>query len=271
MILNIIICYNNADEVKSYIESTRGLDCGKSVKFIVVINAVKKEESEIIEKIKSYDYVQVYMPEKNVGYINGLLYGYEEYSKNHDIKDVNWIVLSNTDIEYEKKSFLAYFLNKNYDDDIWCVAPSVYSKNTSSYSNPSSLYRRSRKEIDRLIKIFSNPFIGSLYIFLSKLKRTPFSKRPKSQYIYEVHGCYFIIRRCFIELLIKNKYQAFLYSEETYIAEHAYKNGKRIYYDDGFQVIHNEHSVTKKVNYVRKTKLFAESLLIIRDNFYKND
>ena len=52
MILNIIICYNNADEVKSYIESTRGLDCGKSVKFIVVINAVKKEESEIIEKIK---------------------------------------------------------------------------------------------------------------------------------------------------------------------------------------------------------------------------
>lgn len=270
MILNIVICYNNIDEVCMYIRNTRQLLYGNLIRFVVVVNAIQPEKKKVLDEINLSDYIDIYISEKNLGYMNGFIYGFEQYCREQHSLTVDWIILSNTDITYPDNLFLDYFLNQDYDRDVWCVGPSIYVDRTHSYSNPSSIERRSLKKIDQLIGILANPITGSIYMQLSKMKHMLIKrKKTMSRNVYEVHGCYFFLRREFVELMMRNRYRAFLYSEEAYIAELAYINNKHVFYDANFEVHHNEHSVTKKINYSQRAKLISESLKIIREDFYK--
>lgn len=268
-IINIVICYNNVDEVIDYHKKIRQLDNGDEAGFVIVINSEKEENV-----IKLYEYAQgkkvyIYNPNENLGYMNGLLYGYNKYHKQTN-NTPQYIIMSNTDISFPDRSLIKRIMSKGYDDDIWCIGPSIYVERLNSYDNPVAEKRYTIYHINSLIRRFSTPILRELYVTAAFIKPYFIKKKRDavSKNVYEVHGCFFILSRDFIEFIKDKEYGVFLYSEELYIAENIFRQGKKTYYDADLQINHLEHSTTKKINPTKRAKYFEESMKWIRDEYF---
>lgn len=270
-ILNLVILYDNENEVIKYAEQLSKQSIYRDIALIIVVNKLGKTQIEKFElKLKNIPLqFTVFVPDGNLGYLNGVIYGYNQFCQIANLMP-EWIVVSNTDIEFANNSFFEDFINTNYEDDVWCVAPSVYSPKKNSYDNPGYINRCDKESIDRLIFIHERPLLAYLYAKASKVKGMFLrNKKKESQYIYSGKGCFFILKNEMAEKLKGKKYGALMYSEESYIAEIIRNNNKKIYYDSRIEVIHNENTVTGKLEVGKKAKYIADSLKFIRDEFYR--
>lgn len=269
-LLNIVICYNNATEVVEYYKELFSLDDGNKIGYVVVINSASDEDIKSLENFSiNYEHVYVFNPGKNLGYMNGLLYGYRSYKDQTHLVP-KYIIMSNTDIKFSDKSFANKLITKHYPSDIACIGPSILVNEYNSYDNPVSDNRYSIKQINRWINIFSTPVLRELYVTASFIK-PKFYKRKKdniSRYVYEVHGCFFILSSMFAEYLKDKEYGVLLYSEETFISENVFHNNWKSYYDSELEVIHMEHATTSKLRPSRRAQLSAESMIWIRDSYF---
>lgn len=268
-ILNIVICYDNTREVLKYAKMLSLQKDSDKLSLIIVINKISEDISSFSDNLKNINLdIELIIPGDNLGYMNGLLYGYS-HSNLVKKNSYKWIIMSNTDIAINDNNFIQKLITNTYSDDTWCIGPAVFSPNRKSYENPVCLARRSEKKIKLLITIFRIPMLNELYVTLSDYKAR-IKKTPKgiSRYVYEVHGCFFILRDKFATYLYDKTYRALMYSEESFIAEHIFKNGKKVYYDSQLEVIHNEHSVTNSLGRKKIAKYIADSLAIILEDFY---
>ncbi|MBR4341491.1 MAG: glycosyltransferase [Lachnospiraceae bacterium] len=267
--LNSIICYNNSDEVVRFIEKMLKIK-KEDLSFAVVVNAGTIKDKRALEKLSVREgraKVSVYIPKKNLGYLNGLLYGYKHFIKEHFEPD--YVIFSNTDIEIPDKDFFDKFEARNYSENIGCIGPSVFVRERNAYDNPICDDRRPVEEIDRLVRILSIPVIRGLYVNLSDYKgRITRRNKTESRFVYEVHGCYFILSNRFARVLARKKYGALMYSEEAYIAENIRKYGFKTFYDSDLEVVHLEHSVTKGLKGEGIAKHIRSSMKMIREEFY---
>lgn len=272
IIINIAICFNNADEVKTYARELNKQNNIEQAALIIVINDGSERDIRVLNTIQNHvSYkVMIVRPAQNLGYMRGLLYGYKAYKKKYGIPQ--YIIMGNTDIEIADINFFDKLRTTIYEDSVWCIGPSIYTKYTHNYDNPVALKRRSKREIDSLICRFSVPVFRSLYVWLSSVKAF-LRKKEKlhTQYVYEVHGCYFILRGECAEQMLKRPFKPLMYSEETYVAEIIYENGKKEYYDSNLEVIHNEHTTTGLLKNKEIAKYLYESMKFIRNEFYKNE
>lgn len=268
-IVNVVICYENLEEVVAYAKQFQNVQNQNEIELVVVIN--KLEDKNQVKLLAETLYglkikFRIYNPNKNLGYLNGMIYGYRQYRKE---KSADWIIMSNTDIVYDVWKFLSYLSNRKYEEDIWCIGPSIYADNRKSYDNPVAVERRKEKRIRRIIRMLRIPIINIFYVGLSDVKARIFPhQKGVSQFVYEVHGCFFIVRKELADLLIEKEFPAFLYSEELYIAEMCYQYGKKIFYDTELEVKHLEHSVTGLLKKRKIAKYVSESLQIMLDMFY---
>lgn len=271
-ILNSIICYNNAKEIIEYVSKLSELDHSDLLAVSIVINDDKTDKTELENSLKRLPIKSVVTkPESNLGYMNGLVEGVKQYLLKYQ-DSIKWIIMSNTDISYPDKEFINKFVSKNYSDDIWCIGPSVFVPSKNAYDNPVALERRSIKAVNKIIFIFSIPFIRIVYQVLSNLKTKLCKKNESSSSIvYEVHGCYFIVNIELYKKMLENPYKAFMYSEEAYVSEMIYQNGKKNYFDSDLRIEHNEHSVTSTLKYRKIAKLIADSMKYIKSEFYQQE
>ena len=269
-IVDIVIFYDNEKEVYEYAKDLSQQTAKEDIILVIVVNKRGNMQLENF-KIKMDRLpisIFVFDPNKNLGYLNGVVYGYYEYCKVSKSMP-KWVVVSNTDIEFSNNKFFEDFLNTSYQDDIWCVAPSVYSPKKESYDNPEYINRCTKDKINKLIYIYERPLLAFLYARLSKIKgRLKRNKKQNSQFIYSAKGCFFIIRNELATIINDRKFKALLYSEESYIAELIREYKKRTYYDSTIEIIHNESAVTGKLAIKKKAKYIADSLKVIRDEFY---
>ena len=269
-IINIVICYNNASEVIEYYREILSLDEGSKVGYVVVINSSTDEEASKLEFFGyENEHVYVFNPGKNLGYMNGLLYGYRGYSE-HTGLIPKYVIMSNTDIAFQDKEFATKLANKNYDSRIASIGPSVLVSELNSYDNPVSDERYTLQQMNKLIRIFSTPIIRELYVTASFIK-PKFIKRKKdlnSRNVYEIHGCFFVLTGKYAEFLKDQKFGVLLYTEETFVAENAHRNNLITYYDADLEIVHKEHSTTSKLKPTRRAKLMAESMTWIRDTYF---
>lgn len=269
-IINIVICYNNASEVIEYYREILSLDEGSKVGYVVVINSSTDEEASKLEFFGyENEHVYVFNPGKNLGYMNGLLYGYRGYSE-HTGLIPKYVIMSNTDIAFQDKEFATKLANKNYDSRVASIGPSVLVSELNSYDNPVSDERYTLQQMNKLIRIFSTPIIRELYVTASFIK-PKFIKRKKdlnSRNVYEIHGCFFVLTGKYAEFLKDQKFGVLLYTEETFVAENAHRNNLITYYDADLEIVHKEHSTTSKLKPTRRAKLMAESMTWIRDTYF---
>lgn len=266
-ILNIIVFYNNLDEVVSYIKKSINASGKNILDFAIVINRDDQNEALKINNLINDDNNKIilYNFNENVGYLNALLkvitvYDTTKYSK---------IILSNTDISFITNNFFGYLLNKTYPNEVGCIAPSVYSRNSNSYSNPHYKKRIPKQKLLKLIKIYHNSIFAYYYIKLSKYKSSLLKrKEEKSQYVYSPHGCYMIFTQQFIKKIKGNYYGVLMYSEESYIGEMLMRFNQLCYYDSNIKVEHIENTTTNKIHFRQKSRYISQSLEYILKEFY---
>lgn len=269
-VLIIVINYASENEVVEYAKQISSLENNENIALCVVDNKHSEKSINLEESLKGFPYeIHYYDAKANLGYMNGALFGLDRFKAEQNyIPD--WVVISNTDIFYTDSNFYKDFLSKDYPKDYWCVAPSVVDTQ-GNYCNPHYKERIPLAKVNRVIKIFSKPFLMYLYFKLASLK-TKLNKsniKQPSQTLYSVHGCFFILRKEFFEALGEEKYGVVLYSEESFVAEIILENKKLEFYDSTLEVKHNENLTTSKLGLAKKGKYMSSSMAYIKKRFYK--
>ena len=265
--LNVIVYYENPEEVREYILETLSIGHGM-VDILVVVNRDEAQKAAPLIKelgrdgkgqVRTADYGG------NVGYLNALLKSMQTI----DPAAYDYVILSNTDIHYETRDLFQILSERDYPADVGCIAPSVFNTQSKSYSNPHYMERVPKEKLERLIRIFQNPTLAGMYLKLAGLKsgRTKAEKKP-SCYVYSPHGCYMIFTGDFLSRIRGYEYGVKMYSEESAVGELLRRNGLRCYYDDGMEVIHQESSVTGSMNSRARFQAWRDSLIYIVQEFY---
>jgi GT2 family glycosyltransferase len=266
-ILNIVVCYNNKDDILQYIKELGKQESHSIIWICIVIND-DTQEKDFLKYAESNIHIVVVKATGNIGYMRGAIYGYKYFMKNYKI-DLDWVIISNSDIEYKNNHFFVDLYRLNLSSDIVCIGPDTYVPDTGEYQNPA-LYERMKKiKLLAYMAIFSNSISGRLYLKLSdfRKKKAPRKKR-NSSIVYMVHGSYWILKPEVMDSAVKKPYGALLYSEELYIAELVRELNKKMYYTDKLQVIHNEHVSTRHVKYKQKCQLLEQSYKYIYQTFF---
>lgn len=258
-LLFVCINYNNEIEVKKYLENIK--EVIKNPKEIIVVNNSLTKNLDKILKLEGL-IINIFTPHNNLGYLNGLFYGINEYKKSKELPQ--WIVLSNTDIEIKKFKFK----DKNYSSNIYCIAPEIFSVFNRSYQNPFYKFRLQKKRIKRIIMVKRFFLLDIIYEKLSQIKnKISLSRDTSSSYIYAPHGSFFLLKKDFF-LMKEQKYFNLLYGEELFIAEELRKINKKIYFDKNLRINHLEHSTTNLMERKIKNKILIESLYQILRKYY---
>lgn len=265
--LNIIVFYENREEVESYISEVAHISDGM-VDIVLIVNSDKalQVNKMVIDLItKGINCLQIIDYGDNVGYLNAML----KSIKKVDVDIYDYVILSNTDIHYGTKDFFHNLLKKDYSLEIGCIAPCVFVSKNKSYANPHYSERVPKEKLERLVKIFKYPFLAKFYLKLSMIKAGKNRTEKKSScYVYSPHGSYMIFSKNFIKKIQGYEYGIKMYSEESAIGELLQKNGLKCYYDDSITVNHQESTVTGKINYKMRFALWRESLEYILKEFY---
>lgn len=270
-VLVLAINYANEEEVIEYAKTISRQSISKELGLVVVNNKSSiGSKLDLLSDLNKIDLdIRLYEPGENLGYLNGVFYGYNQFMQSNPETNIEWVIISNTDIIINDIAFFEKMLDAKYEEDIWCVAPSAYSNSTKSYQNPHYINRLSKEKLNRVIMINSLPILAFIYNALSKIKSKYKNKDKKAgRYVYSPHGCFFCLRSEFMEILKDNHYKGFLYSEESYIAEHLLINHKKCYYDSNIEVLHTENSVTGYLGTKKRAEYIKNSLKYIRDEFY---
>lgn len=270
-IVNVVLCYKNEEEVIAYAKKLEKLNDCIQLDLVIVVNATgEMEEFEFDRRLNELNLnIIVFRPNENLGYMNGLLYGYREYEKREN-KITRYVIMSNTDIDFQDSDFIKKLLSNNYPIDIACIGPAVCVSELNTYDNPVAYERRTKDEVNKLIAKFSFPIFNQIYVWLAFVKPR-FIKRkkePEAKKVYEVHGCFFILTGKFAHEIKDEHFGPLMYSEETFIAENAYCRGLCEYYDSTLEVIHLEHTVTSHLKAKKRAQYMNESMRWIRDQFY---
>lgn len=268
-IINVVICYANEDEVVEYAKQLSGQSVKQLVKLVVVVNKSDKGEEYLSGQLSKWNIeYKIFSPGKNLGYLNGLLFGISQ-----DDEDSDWYIFSNTDIHLPDTEMLSKFMNDEIikQKDIWLVGPSIYTPSRGGQSNPYMVRRPSKRSY--LIKNIGMSFphlYDTLFRIKRGLKKAEDNNLPReSGNVYAVHGSFFFIRNYLIRELLSRKEWELLYDEEQYLAEIVRMNGKNVYYEPILTVNHMEGTSTGKVNVnARYSKMKTANKRILRE-FYR--
>lgn len=265
-ITNILIDYANEEEVIRYAEQLKNQSV--RAKILVVVNRQGEKgidylRHELDRLCLESDIVN---PQKNLGYMNGLLCGYRA-DHPHD----GWYILSNTDVVIRDPDFIKNFLvsEKANDPAFWLIGPSIHTPAENRYSNPhmrvrpTARYYRSRIAAMRFPHIFN-----ALFRIKSKLNKESKGRKQESREVYAVHGSFMFLRKELLDRLCEEPEWELLYGEEQLIAETVRKNGRKVYYDSEIEVEHNESACTGKMNIESRYALMAKSNRRILRDYY---
>lgn len=269
MILNVVNCYNNEEEVKRYsINLSMQKDSEKLV-LVIVVNKTTYEKNAFIELFNNVKLeIKVYYPGENLGYLNGMVYGFLQFCK-QACERIDWVIFSNTDIEFMDNYFLYHLITTNYPQDIWLLGPSIRQQSTGAYGNPMRKNRYTYIDLRIREICFKSSFLTNLMnLYYIHRRKSNVSTKEESQYVYAVHGSFMILKPELILKIAKKGKWLLLYAEENYIAEIVLENGKKTFYDSLFEVRHMCGTVTSAVLSNEKRKMQAKGIEKIRRLFY---
>lgn len=260
-----ITCYNNENEVVEFCEQFNGISFGNSKIIICVTCNSICQIDYLIDGLESIQAdIRLYYPERNLGYLNGCLYG---VSKIDELNIDDWIIVTNTDVVFDMKFFDVIFKGSNRNINIWCFGPDIVLPNGRK-QNPFLKERLSLKTIKKLSIIHSNRIFLSIYTYLSRIKKRKLkSKNVNSGAVYAVHGSCFAICYDLFRILQKKDNRIFMYGEELFIAELVRENDKIVWYENSVLIKHNENSTTGLLSNKMKSKWYKDSFAYLLKTF----
>lgn len=252
-----VACYNNEQEIVVFARNLKKQTISDRIKLVVSCNACSDIDKFSADLKNEYPLSEVYNPKKNLGYLNGCLYGFQNQTDSF-----KWGLISNTDIEFTSNDFFEKIL-ETQDDEIWCVGPDIVLSGRSIHQNPYRVSRPSKSEKKIRDFIFSYYCLYMIYLYLHyakrKFKKEEINVAPSS-FVYAIHGSCFVLRKECVEALLAENNGIFMYDEEFFIAEVVYKNRRKTFFDASLGVLHNENQTTGKISQRIKQKWFKQSI-----------
>ena len=197
----------------------------------------------------------------NRGYFGGIKElirtGYEES---------DYVIISNVDLLMQE-DFFEHLLELKLNDEIGCIAPSIYSESEQQERNPEYAVRpqKSRLRIARLLYI--HPLVFHLYKNLVYRKRQP-KKTPSADcYIYAPHGSFMIFTNDIWLRRVVMNFEPFLYGEEIYLAEQLKKAGMKTLFAPKLRIRDLDHISTSTLPSKLICKCHREALGFILKDF----
>ncbi len=261
VILNFLTYEDTYENIKSLVYATNYRETDLEIIIVDNLSNEKKLNSLKFKLDKFNLNIRYVVSSKNLGFANGMNLGIKHSRK-------QFVICSNNDILYEKfdfKNFLSPYFN---DSKIAVIGPSIKNLN-NKYQNPYITDDVDWNLLKRKIKnyLFFGSSFGYIFYYFWSLKNEILNKnntskniKTDSQYVYALHGAYFMLTPTYFKYYQGLDENTFLFSEELILAERVKSKLLKEFYYSEEEVIHKEDSATnillnkrlKKLNFILK-------------------
>ena len=241
----VLVNYFNEDEIVSFVKNS--LMRQKGLSDIIIVNNGSHEEQKLNSLNIIYSNVKILSPDKNLGYLGGFIFAYE----NSPVELTPWLVLANSDIEFSNENNLLDLLKFGKGEEIVLMGPSIISTRTNHNQNPFYSKRISVFKLNFLRIIYKWYIFYFIYQLLYNIKSKLISfckveSRGAIWDVYSIHASLFMIRNLFVKKnLTAIRKAPFLFGEEIYLSEIALSESKKVIVADQVKIYHHEHATTR--------------------------
>ncbi|MDZ4752191.1 MAG: glycosyltransferase [Flavobacteriales bacterium] len=226
---------------------------------------------EVLDGLLSDKRVRIDGNGTNLGYFGGANLAFQGYQLEHgSFPDL--IVISNFDVEFDKKNFISKMQEEVLKSPFQILAPRIRNRNSLSEMNPYYSERISISKLNRLISITAFYPLYAIYQLLHLVKKNVSSSGFEGKSdgpFYAIHGSFIILKREYFESGAHLTFGSFLYGEELFLAEMAALHRLKTGVCKSIEVIHKEHSTTGVFKSAKHMRFLHDSLVYIRQNFFK--
>lgn len=251
MIAIIIVNYRKSDLTVATCRSLARLYGHDKVKVVIVDNGSSRESQQVLDAVKELPMtVEILSETRNLGYFGGSRRGLELIRVRG--WRPQWVIISNSDIEYRNPDFLKHLLERHAENDIGVIAPRIESELSGTSQNPYMIERPSAwrmhfyKWIFRFyLTCFAYQMLGLFKALLKRRLLAPGKVSEPSegaQDIYAAHGSYLIFSSEYFRRGGDFRHEPFLFGEEVSVAESARRLGLKVRYEPDLVVCHAEHA-----------------------------
>lgn len=198
----------------------------------------------------------------NIGYL-----GAAQKVINESVKDYDYVVISNVDLQISDNFFQILKEIKTDDETAW-IAPQIYSHDEERDRNPKVISRYSKRKLKMLYYMYRYPILFYLYT-ATAYKRKKLAPKYGEMDIYAGHGSFMLLTRNFFHEYKKIEYPIFLFGEELFLAELIREKGMKVRYVPSLRLEDNEHVSTSRMKKKFYFKCNTESIKYILDTFYE--
>ena len=233
-------------------------------KIVIVDNASPDKSGALLkEHYKNDDHVEVLLNQENLGFARGNNVGFRCAEKTWN---PSYIVLMNNDVYLLDDDFLEK-VEKEYKRSQFAVlGPMVLSADGRCDINPIRTNAMSKQEVEHDIQAYKIKSVVYKY-HLDK----------RCEYV-QLHGCFMLFSRKYIEKFNGLDDRTFLYREEAILMKHLTENGLNSVYLPDIHVFHREDASTDDmIKENRKKEMFEiknhlQSLKVLKEvyDFYEN-
>lgn len=243
----IVINYKKPELVQKLIASMNGMAVSERVLTLVVDNETTRHSQDVLEELEGSN-VRVLFEEKNLGYFGGAQLALTWVKESGLAPE--WVIISNSDIEFSQKSFWERLLSLPVTEDLGVIAPRIASGISASDQNPFQGKRPTATRMHFYKWCFRWYVTGAAYYMLGLLKDSLKGKSQaktsqaaaKREEIYAPHGAFIVFHRNYFERGGDFVHGAFLYNEEFTVAETCREKGLKVVYEPSLAVEHAEHA-----------------------------
>lgn len=269
MIINIVICYENEDEVIQYAHKLSLLEGSDEITLAIVCNKPGEKGVNYLRDglqksgIKSF----VFESDDNLGYLNGMMYGFRRLNELQIQSE--WYVFSNTDVEFPQKDLIKRFRSSIACDDrnYWLVGPSVFVPSKNIHSNPYKVCRPRKLDYEKTNfgLLFPRLFDWAYHTFKPVVENSCYETTMD---VYTIHGSFMFLRKELLMEVSNHPAWELLFDEEPYLGELVQENKKRVLYESSMLIYHLEGTSTGKTKLIWKYKIMRNANKRILREFY---
>lgn len=263
-IVFVILHYNAIKDTLECIDSIRKTHIGKSYYIVVIDNNSPNNSGQVLfDKFKDDNDIKVILNSKNLGFARGNNIGfkYAKYKLNAD-----FIVLLNNDTLILQDNFYDLVCNEYNLTKFALLGPVIKSPHNFNNWNPGPKKERSIVfyvyVLLRCVVYYFFNIIG-LEKYIEKIKIKLFGKLKEGNGSYclkrvedvQLHGCFWIFSKKFIDVYDGLCDKTFLYMEEEILFHRLKKFNLKSVYTPYIHIYHKEDVSTNSLNLTDSQKL----------------
>lgn len=265
-IVFIILHYLAEEETYRSVDSIKNKIDVEEYKIVIVDNGSPDQSGERLQrKYSNESKIDVILTGKNLGFAKGNNVGFK-YAK--DKWNPDYIVLMNNDV-YLLDEDLVEKVEKEYENSRFAVlGPMIMTIDGRCDINPIRTNLLTREEIKREIKVYKRKKMLCQYHLWTfrniyrKLCPLPGRKKYKNFISrndqVQLHGCFMVFSKKYIEKFDGLDDRTFLYREEAILYKHLCENNMNSVYLPDIHVFHREDASTNAMIRKNRDKDFFE-------------